>query len=415
MDRVILHCDCNSFFASVETLDHPEYACVPMAVTGDPDNRHGIILAKNEAAKKLGVQTAETIYQARRKCPSLLCVPPHMGKYREISRKINAIYLDYTDLVEAFSVDESYLDVTGSLHLFGCDARTLADTLRERVRREVGITISVGVSFCKVFAKLGSDYRKPDATTVFDRQAVREVAYALPVSSLLYVGKKTAEQLSWMGISTIGELAAADPALLQRTLGEQGRVISCYARGMDEEPVRSYYEKRDTKSIGNGTTFRRDLMTAEEIRVGLLMLCDEIVYRLRESGKMCTVLQVTIRDPDFHTIQRQCPLPHPTWLQDALVETAYSLVLTNWKRGSRIRMLTVTAQGLVPWNTATEQMTVFDTPPEQNRTTKKEKLEAALTEIRRRKGRASIYRGIYDKEEIGISNCKTDAAEERGK
>jgi len=280
-DRVIFHCDCNSFFASVETLDHPEWASVPMAVTGDPESRHGIILAKNELAKRYGVQTAETIWSAKQKCPQLLCVPSHHRKYSEISKKINRIYLDYTDLVEPFSVDESYLDVTGSLTLFGQTPRELADTIRERIHKEIGITISVGVSFCKVFAKLGSDYKKPNATTVFDREAVEKIVYSLPVSDMMFVGKKTAQHLAHMGITTIGALARTDEATLRHALGEQGGMLWKYANGLDDEPVHSYYDKYEVKSIGNGTTFRRDVYTHEEMRACITMLCDEVVWRLR--------------------------------------------------------------------------------------------------------------------------------------
>ena len=411
-ERVIFHCDCNSFFASVETLDHPEWASVPMAVTGDPESRHGIILAKNELAKKYGVQTAETIWSAKQKCPQLLCVPSHHRKYSEISQRINQIYLDYTDLVEPFSVDESYLDVTGSLALFGMEPRALADTIRERIKREIGITISVGVSFCKVFAKLGSDYKKPDATTVFDRAAVESIVYKLPVGDMMFVGKKTAQQLSHMGIQTIGALAETDEPTLRRALGELGCTIWKYAAGLDDEPVHSYYERREVKSIGNGTTFRRDLLTLEEAHAGIVMLCDEVVWRLRNENKKCTVVQLTIRDAEFRTIQRQRKLDVPTWLQADIIEVALSLVRENWKNGLRIRMLTVTVSGLVQPDLVAQQMTLFDEPSDTARSERQEKLEAALVSIRKKTGIDSIYRGIYDKRELGVTNRKVRAENE---
>jgi len=406
-DRVIFHCDCNSFFASVETLDHPEWANVPMAVTGDPESRHGIILAKNELAKKYGVQTAETIWSAKQKCPQLLCVPSHHRKYSEISKKINRIYLDYTDLVEPFSVDESYLDVTGSLTLFGQTPRELADTIRERIQKEIGITISVGVSFCKVFAKLGSDYKKPNATTVFDRAAVEEIVHRLPVSDMMFVGKKTAQHLAHMGITTIGALARTDEATLRHALGEQGGMLWKYANGLDDEPVHSYYDKYEVKSIGNGTTFRRDVYTHEEMHACIIMLCDEVVWRLRNENKKCTVVQVTIRDPEFHNIQRQRKLDAPTWLQSDIIKTAVELVNANWKSGTRIRMLTVTVSGLVPPDMVAQQLTMFDEPADDVRHEKQEKLEEALLTIRRKKGVDSIYRGVYDQSELGVTNRKT--------
>lgn len=406
-DRVIFHCDCNSFFASVETLDHPEWANVPMAVTGDPESRHGIILAKNEPAKKYGVQTAETIWSAKQKCPQLLCVPSHHRKYSEISKKINRIYLDYTDLVEPFSVDESYLDVTGSLTLFGQTPRELADTIRERIHKEIGITISVGVSFCKVFAKLGSDYKKPNATTVFDRAAVEEIVHRLPVSDMMFVGKKTAQHLAHMGITTIGALARTDEATLRHALGEQGGMLWKYANGLDDEPVHSYYDKYEVKSIGNGTTFRRDVYTHEEMHACITMLCDEVVWRLRNENKKCTVVQVTIRDPEFHNIQRQRKLDAPTWLQSDIIKTAVELVNANWKSGTRIRMLTVTVSGLVPPDMVAQQLTMFDEPADDVRHEKQEKLEEALLTIRRKKGVDSIYRGVYDQSELGVTNRKS--------
>ena len=170
MDRIILHCDLNSFYASVELRSRPDLQNVPVAVCGDPTSRHGIILAKNEPAKKFGVQTAETIWQAKKKCPELVLLPPHHKLYRQVSKEVNTIYEQYTDLVEPFGIDESWLDVTHTLHLFGGDAKALADHLRQRMKQEMGLTLSVGVSFNKVFAKLGSDYRKPDATTVVSRE-----------------------------------------------------------------------------------------------------------------------------------------------------------------------------------------------------------------------------------------------------
>lgn len=186
MDRIILHCDCNCFYASCELLSHPDLRQLPVAVCGDPTERHGIILAKNEPAKRCGVKTAETIWKAKQKCPGLILLPPHHRLYAEYSKKINAVYGEYTDLVEPFGIDESWLDVTNSLHLFGGDARALADTLRGRIRREFGLTISVGVSFNKVFAKLGSDYKKPDATTVIARDNWRDIVFPLPVGDLLF-------------------------------------------------------------------------------------------------------------------------------------------------------------------------------------------------------------------------------------
>ena len=221
-DRVILHCDCNGFFASVEQLKRPELKTVPMAVCGDPENRHGIILAKNEQAKGFGIKTAETIAEAKRKCPDLVLVPPHHREYAHWSRVVNAIYARYTEQVEPFGIDESWLDVTGSVGLFG-DGKTIADRLRKEVREETGLTISVGVSFNKIFAKLGSDHKKPDATTVIGRDDLSWMVWPKPVNNLLYVGTATELTLRSMGVRTIGQLALSNPEMLELRLGKLGR------------------------------------------------------------------------------------------------------------------------------------------------------------------------------------------------
>jgi len=259
MDRIIFHCDCNSFYASVELLGRPELRHLPVAVCGDPESRHGIILAKNEAAKTFGVKTAETIWQARKKCPELVLLPAHHRRYAEISKKVNSIYEEYSDLVEPFGIDESWLDVTGSVHLFGGDPVALADTLRERIRAEVGITISVGISFNKVFAKLGSDYKKPDATTVISRENFQELVWPLPVTDLLYVGHAAKNAFQRFRIATIGELAVFDKDALFTILGKNGVQLHDFANGLDTSPVAPARQSAVPKSVGNGLTFPRNL------------------------------------------------------------------------------------------------------------------------------------------------------------
>ncbi len=391
-DRVILHCDCNGFFASVELLSRPELEGVPMAVAGDPESRHGIILAKNEIAKRYGVKTAETIWQAKKKCPELVLVPPHHEKYHEISRRVNAIYLDYTDLVDPFGIDESFLDVTGSMHLFPFSPRELADVIRARVRSEIGITISVGVSFCRVFAKLGSDYKKPDATTVIDRENFKEIVYPLPVSDMLYVGRRTAEQLRSLGVLTVGDLAAQDPVRLTALLGEAGGTLWRYANGNDHEPVGSYYTRKRPKSVGNGMTFRRNIVGEEEIRAGAATLCDSVAARLRGENCKCTVVQVQIKSPDFRTVQRQRTLRRATWLQRDLLRAAMELIKEANGYGNMIRALTVTAAGLVGSTETEEQLDMFATPTGVD---KQEGVEDAMHAIRQKFGQRSIRLGLY--------------------
>ena len=347
MDRVILHCDLNSFYASVELLDHPELRDRPVAVCGDPNSRHGIILAKNEPAKRYKVQTAETIWQARKKCPRLVLLPAHHDKYREFSRQVNQLYQEYTDLVEPFGIDESWLDITGSLHLFGGDAKALADEIRRVLREELGLTVSVGISFNKIFAKMGSDYKKPDATTVISRENYQELLWPLPITSLLFVGRSAAAALEHYGVHTIGDLARLDREAAASILGRQGCTLHDYATGAEHSPVVPAREQPGPKSVGNGLTFPRNLVGWAELHAGVTELADEVAVRLRGHGLKCTTLQVTIRDPNFKDICRQKRLSAPTYVARELTETAMELIRAAWRENAPVRALTLTAQALV--------------------------------------------------------------------
>ena len=326
MDRVIYHCDCNSFYCSVELLSHPELRSVPTAVCGDPKSRHGIILAKNEPAKRCGVRTAETIWQARQKCPDLVLLPPTRGLYTEYSKKVNAIYDRFTDLIEPFGIDESWLDVTGTLHLFGGDPKALADHIRNTVREELGLTISVGVSFNKIFAKLGSDYKKPDATTVITVDNYKEIVWPLPVTDLLYVGRAAAKVLSQYGVATIGDLAAFDRFALTELLGKQGGQLWEYANGLENSPVAPAGTYTPPKSVGSGETFPRNLTHRDEVNRGVTMLADQVAVRLRRHGMKASTLQVAIRDPSFKDICRQRPLDAPTNTARELAQAAMDIL-----------------------------------------------------------------------------------------
>lgn len=391
MDRYILHCDCNSFFASVETVLDPSLAKGPMAVCGDPECRHGIILAKNEAAKKAGVQTAETIWQAKRKCPGLLLVRPHHGEYERYSQKVNAIYDRYTDLVEPFGIDESWLDVTGSAHLFGTP-REIADRLRREVREETGLTISVGVSFNKVFAKLGSDYKKPDATTEITRDNFKRVVWPLPADNMLFVGKSAKKVLEGYGIRTIGQIASCSRELLSARLGKTGEMLHDYANGIDDSPVRPSCEEREVKSIGNGATFRRDLVGEEDIRPGLTVLCDEVASRLRKQGLCCRTVQLSIRDTCFKTIGRRRTLERPTSLEGEIYSAALSIYREAWDDRVPVRMLTVTAMNLLPAEAEfEEQISLFGSSPEERE--KRRRLEVTVDTLRSKYGRDALIQG----------------------
>ena len=391
-DRIILHCDLNCFFASVELLDKPALQNVPVAVCGDPASRHGIILAKNEPAKRLGVQTAETVWQAKQKCPHLILLPPHHSLYADYSRRVNTIYGQYTDLVEPFGIDESWLDVTGSLHLFGGDARQLADDIRARLRQELELTISVGVSFNKVFAKLGSDYKKPDATTVISRENWRDMVWPLPVGDLLFVGRAARRTLSQFGVETIGQLAACKPELLEQLMGKAGLQLYRYANGLDDAPVRPQHEQEPVKSVGNSTTFPENLTRWEQVRGGLQTLSDSVAARLRQQGLYCGGVAVGVRDAQFRTVSRQMRLPGPTHLMRDIYGAALELTGRIWKAPNPIRLLSVTALYITDSADSYQQLDLL-AGDATARDRRQEQLESAMDAIRGKYGRDAISFG----------------------
>ena len=386
-DRYILHCDCNGFFASVELLSYPELWDKPVAVGGDSETRHGIVLAKNEAAKKYGIKTAETLWQARKKCPDLIVLPPHHDRYSHYSKIINGIYTQYTDLVEPFGIDESWLDVTNTYMLFADSPQQLADELRQRIKYETGLTISVGVSFNKIFAKLGSDYKKPDATTVIDRNNYKDIVYPLSVGDLIYVGKSTQSALAEMGVKTIGQLAQMPLKTLEERFGKHGTDLYKYANGLEDSPVSSYYAEKDVKSIGSGNTFGKNLHTMEEIKPALLRLSEDVGTRLRRRGMYANGVQLTIRYPDFHTFTRQCKIPS-TDITNDIYKRALKLFIDNRNPQIAIRALTVTAIDLEK-EKRVAQMSLFDTGADKKRE-KNEKLQATIDRIRDKYGNASV-------------------------
>jgi len=399
LERTILHCDCNGFYASVESVLDPELSTVPMAVCGDPKSRHGIILAKNELAKKYGIVTAETVWKAQRKCPELVLVKPHHDEYRRYSKRVNEIYCRYTDQVEPFGIDESWLDVTGSQRLFG-SGKEIADRLRKEVREQTGLTISVGVSFNKVFAKLGSDYKKPDATTVIDMDNWKQIVWPLPVSALLYVGKSAERELDSLFIKTIGDLAAAEPKRLTMRLGKLGTTLYEYANGLDSSEVRRYDEPREIKSVGNGMTFSRDLTSYEDAKIGIFALADEVATRLRKYGLCACTIQLQIKDTEFKVVSRQKPLANPTALASELAEGAMQLLYASYNGSSPIRMLTVTAANLVEEGEAAEQVSFFGEQPIDRE--KKKNLETAIDSLRGKFGRGMISTGAILGSDIGL-------------
>ncbi|MDR0424553.1 MAG: DNA polymerase IV [Clostridiales Family XIII bacterium] len=405
MDRVILHCDMNSFYASVELLAHPELRSRPVAVCGDPQSRHGIILAKNDHAKSFGVATAETVWSAMKKCPDLALLKAHHDKYRDYCGKINAIYCRFTDMVEAFSIDESWLDVTGSHDLFGSGAE-IAGAIRQAVKSELGLSLSAGVSFNKIFAKMGSDFKKPDATTVISRDNFRELLWPLPVKEMFGVGGATAAKLGRIGIGTIGGLANCDRSLLTFQFGKLGGMLHDYANGIDDSPVALASERKRIKSVGNGITFRRDILGEDEIRTGVTALSDTVAGRLRKYGLKCRGVKVDIKDPLFKTISRQKQLISATNITSEIVGAAMSLILRYWDCTLPIRLITVTAINLQDEGDA-EQMSFLCGSGEGAQAdpafrAKVERLDRAVDMIRRKYGVSAITFGNILHNDIGV-------------
>ena len=406
-ERLIFHCDCNNFFASCECLERPELKSLPMAVAGDPENRVGIVVAKNEIAKKYGVKTTDTVWQAKRKCPDIVFVPPRHRFYKEVSNRVNAIYLDYTDYVEPASIDESYLDLTGTLEYYHMTAGELADSIRARVREEIGITISVGVAGNKIFAKMGSDYKKPDATTVILGDDYQTILWPLPVSDLMFAGKASVNLLSQKGIHTVGDLARQPRAYISSLLGRGGETLWMYANGLDTDPVRKWGDVPEVKSVSHGMTFRRDLVTKDEIATGVAVQAERIAMSLRRQNLKGSVISVQIKTPQLVSISRQTSLNHYTWLEHEIREVAIRLIEENWRTGDPIRAITVGVSRLVPGNEAAEQLDLFDLMGASSQAgsrdrERQDKMEAAVDALRQKMGNMAVTLGVHRNEEIGV-------------
>lgn len=386
MERVILHCDLNSFFASVEELYHPETRGMPVAVGGDSEKRHGIILARNQKAKQYGVLTAETIWQARKKCPELIIYPAHYHRYELFSQRTRAIFSDYTDLVEPFGIDEAWLDVTHST-IFGT-GKQIADKIRERIKHELGITASVGVSFNKIFAKLGSDLRKPDYTTEITRENMRELVWPLPADQLLFAGKRTAGILKGNGINTIGQLAQADDMMLQGILGKAGFMLKSYANGLDESPVQRLDYHEPVKSIGNSTTCYRDLETDQDVSSVMWTLAESVASRLREQGFMCCGLAVSMRDNQLNVFSRQVLTDRPVNTAAEIMSYAWKLYHDNYRWHNSLRSIGIRCFRLTA--VQDRQLSLFE---EDNTSERDLNLEKTIDDIRKRYGSDSVIRG----------------------
>lgn len=387
-ERIILHCDLNNFFASVSLLYNPTLADMPVAVCGDSENRHGIVLAKNELAKKFNVKTAEPIFEAKRKCADLVILPPIYKEYEEYSKKAQQIYARYTDLIEPFGIDECWLDVTGSTLLFG-NGEEIAHKIRRDIKRELGITISVGVSFNKIFAKLGSDLKKPDAVTVISRENFKEKLWNLPISDLLFVGKNTASKLNSIGIKTIGDVTLCDDRTLTRLLGKNGLEIKRYALGEDDSRVLPLTEDTKPKSVGKSTTCSKDFETNEEVWKAFLEFAESISGTLRKHGLYAGGVQVHIRTSAL--VVREFSHTYNTATNSALTiaKRGFDLFCKNYNFVEPLRSVGLRAIGLKETEDAIQQ-DIFGNSDQQ---LQNDKVEDSIYEVRQKFGTSSIKRG----------------------
>ena len=390
--RSILHSDLNNFYASVELLKHPELAGLPVAVCGSKEDRHGIVLAKNQLAKQAGVKTGDAIWQAEKKCAGIVQLPADFSAYLRVSKAVRKIYERYTDRVEAFGIDECWLDVTQTQNLFG-GGRAIAEKIRAAVKEEIGVTVSIGVSWNKIFAKLASDMKKPDAVTEITPENYRECAWCLPVEDLLYVGAATARKLKAHGISTIGQLAMADVQLLTGWLGKWGEYLHSFASGQDETPVLKREEEQNIKSIGNSLTCYRDLEADEDIYMLLLLLSDSVAARLRESafGKAKTV-HVSVTDSSLAHWGKQGKLPYPSKVSNDIAACAFRLFKELYTGILPVRALGVSVSGFTGGN---DQLNIFADILGQSR---QEKMEETLDQLRKRYGNNIIQRATVLKD-----------------
>jgi len=402
-ERIIIHSDLNNFYASVERKLHPELCGVPVAVCGSKEERRGIVLAKSEEAKRAGVKTGDTVWQAKRKCPDIVCVPPHFDEYMKHSRQVKKIYARYTDLIEGYGIDECWLDVTKSTKIFKefspmytevegvryfTDAYLtfLGDTIREEVKSEIGVTVSCGVSFNKAFAKLGSDLKKPDGTSVISKLNFKSEVNGLPVEDLLLVGRATKDKLYRMGLSTIGRLAAADDNLIRTEFGKFGETLLRYARGEDNDEVKHMDDKREYKSIGNSCTYPQDVTSFERVERLLYVLAESVAALLRESGQgLANTVHLWVRFDNLSDFSVQKKVRH-TALCGEIARSAFELFKANVAPPFKVRALGVTVSG---FDNGTSQITLDE---EFGNYKKFEALEKCVDEIRKKHGYDKVQR-----------------------
>ncbi len=387
MERAILHSDLNSFYASVECLYHPELAGLPVAVGGDVEQRHGIILAKNNLAKKYEIKTGDAIWQAKQKCPKLVVLPPTFGLYLRFSRSVREIYSRYTPYIEAFGIDECWLDVTSNVRM-GRPAEEIAHEIRNTIKEELGITVSIGVSWNKIFAKLGSDLKKPDAVTVITKENFHEKVWPLPAKELLYVGRATWRKFCNWNIPTIGALANTPVDEMRELLGKWGETLHMFANGWDPSPVNVIDFEEEVKGVGNSITTPRDIVNEQDARQVIYALSESVAERMRNKGLSGTTIAIWIRDVDLGSFTRQRVIKRPTCLASDIAANAIDIFRRNWFWDKPLRSLGVRVTGLM-YEKDGRQLSLMI-----GREEKQEALERSIDEIRRRFGHGAVKRAL---------------------
>ncbi len=385
VERVIIHSDMNSCYASIECALNPELRGKAVAVGGSVEDRHGIILAKTQQAKKFNVKTGEAIWQAKQKCPDLIVVPPHFDQYIKYFRLAHNIYARYTDIIEPMGLDEAWCDITGSLKLFG-DTETIVNEIRESFKRELGITVSVGVSYNKIFAKLGSDLADVDSVKVISRDNFRQDIWSLPASSMMGVGRRTAKKLADYGVRTIGDIAGCSPEWLKILLGVTGTELWGFANGYDNSPVMSADDTAPVKSIGHGVTCRMDLVDENEVWKVFLYLSQDVSRRLRKEGLCASGVQISVRDNQFTTRLFQSDLPFSSQSATEIAKTAISLFNKNYRWNYDVRAVSVRAINLRKTGEPCQLSFYQDFTKHE----KQQRIDDAVMDIRRRFGEESI-------------------------
>lgn len=379
----ILHCDLNNFYASCESLVHPELCDKAVAVGGSPKDRHGVIVASNYKAKSYGIRCGVTVYQAYKLCPEVVICPPNFELYNEMSRRVRAIYADYTDQVEVFSIDECWLDVTHS-RMFG-SPREIADIIRKRVKEETGLTISVGVSFNKTFAKIGSDLKKPDATTEITLDNYKDIVWKLPVGDMFGVGRQMKSKLYKLGVNTIGDLARFSKDLLIKDFGKVGEMLYNHANGLDTDVVAYLTDEQTPKSVGNSTTFYKDLQNIKDIELGFTVIAESVVGRMIKYGLNCAkTLSIVVKDSELQVYQKQCQLTPPCRNSVIYTSTALKMFKDNFSHLKGVRLLGITASD---WCGESNQISMFDSVKP------KKSIDEVMIKIRNKYGLSAIKKG----------------------